>query len=318
MDAIRRYEYASRPQNVYFHHLAISLPNDGMDWELASEDVLKRTFETIKEILEELDCKGAIFYHPLRGADGDGEYDNDDRGFWKEILFEQLEWSEVQKELKFSPHFHAVVSSPNVPGGQLTKKVEQETGWIIERITKQNSNISISNDHDLARVVSYCLSHTGLYQTDNGNTKAAYRWFGSVGSKSVNQITASDEREDEMDAIVREVAPRTLGIPWERMACSITHETTETLSTIRLSAKREFMSRFDHVTESSSTTDDADAAESEADLEKETKETECNGRIRHIGKASDYLADSEWRENVPYYEETRKAFREWRREQVTS
>jgi hypothetical protein len=89
LDALRRYKYASGTDNQFFHHLAISLPED---WSVAAgedpQDALERTLEVVKEILDELGIEGVVFYHPWRGVDGD------DRGAWKGRIGSFRPWSD--------------------------------------------------------------------------------------------------------------------------------------------------------------------------------------------------------------------------------
>jgi hypothetical protein len=162
---------------------------------------------------------------PLRGEDSDRD-GPDDRGAWKRRLFSDRDWSDVRHELVFSPHFHAVVVAPHIPGGRLTELVEDVTGWVIHRITKEDSNVSIGNDFDMARALTYCLSHVGIDQADDQETnQAETRWY--LGDRQDHRpagedyrtVTADEDAEDRMDRITRAVSPLTLGIAYSDVAC---------------------------------------------------------------------------------------------------
>lgn len=214
LEATRQYEEAKRKgwAGYKFHHLTCSPPEG---YATFSHDSLDRTIEVLKEVLDEMGVSaGVIFYHPYRGEDGD------DCGAWKGWLFDpDREWAgDVREELEHSPHFHVVAVSKHVDGGHITRAIEKETGWLVKRITKggdeSDSTVSIYGKYDLARAVTYCLSHTGLEEMDDGSHRAAYRYFGRTAN-----LAATDEIEAEIDAAVRSVAPKTLDLPWSSLAC---------------------------------------------------------------------------------------------------
>lgn len=334
LDALRRYRYTvevdkgDRERMVY-HHLIFSPP---ADWTLEADDPLQKTFDTIGEVLKELDAEGTVFYHPYRGTEGD------DRGEWKKRLFSGRSWQgDVKEELRFSPHFHAVVAAEFVPGAGLVEHVEEATGWTIHRVTKgEDSNVSIGNDADLAAVVAYCLSHTGLYETPSGETKAAYRHKGST----MDKVTAKEDREEEIDGLVRAVAPKVLNIPFSTLACGDERVDESTQPEIVVdvamaaSSKQNFSASSrasmdgtraaGHATELPNSADGLDGPagslpdgpENPVDVDTTLQEEEpetytCRGRLLHIAKAKRYLEDDDWRDEAPYAEELREAYDEW-------
>lgn len=288
VEATRRYKESKRPgwSGYKLHHLALS-PPDG--FETFSHEPLDRTVDVLKEVLDELGAStGVLFYHPFSGEEGD------DRGAWKDRLFDGREWSDVREELEHRPHFHAVVVSKHVDGSYVTRAIEEQTGWIVERITKGESSVSIYDKYDLARVVTYCLSHTGLEEMDDGSHRAAYRYFGRTAN-----LPATDEIEAEMDAATRSVAPRTLGLPWSSLACQEDRDGRDPQSALVASTAAAFGG--------------GDGAEFPADDETaDAPDGTCAGRLLDIGKAPAFLEDAEWCEAAPYAEQLRTVWREWR------
>lgn len=94
---------------------------------------------------------------------------------WREIL-KKKSWGDY---VYFSPHFH-VFGVTNSIDGLVCKKVYERTGWVVHRVTKPNSNISLRNLEDLARSLLYCLSHAGILIDDRGKIVRTIRWFGEI------------------------------------------------------------------------------------------------------------------------------------------
>lgn len=194
-----------------FHHLVVSCPSI----QFNSQDALERGYELVKALMNDVDVDtGYIFYHPYRIRDEyRGEVNGHDSGngdmTWKDILekVESDDWTEeaVRSEfLTFQPHFHVVALSRFVQGGAVTKQITDESGIVIERITKCDSNKSIEDLDDLAKVTAYCLSHTALLETDSGY-RAGYRPFGEVANHSASEsaIMAADQamRSESFDVL---------------------------------------------------------------------------------------------------------------------
>lgn len=143
--------------------------------------------------------------------------DGDDRGKWRERLFSGRDWQgDVKDELKYSPHFHVIGVADFVKGQYLTKRVYEETGWIIHRITPPgDSNASLYNLEAMAGATAYALSHTAVYQTDAGNWQCADFPVGS----DYWGVDVYDKTREEARAAVRQRAPRVLGIPLPKLEC---------------------------------------------------------------------------------------------------
>lgn len=290
LEATRRYEESKRDGwgGYKFHHLTLSPPEG---FATFSHDSLGRTFDLLKEVLDELGtAAGVIFYHPFRGENGD------DRGDWKGRLFDGREWDDVRQELEHSPHFHAVVVAKHIDGGHVTRAIEEQTGWVVERITKgEESNVSIYGKYDLARVATYCLSHTGIEATDDGGHRAAYRYFGRTAN-----LSPTDEIEAEMDAAVRSVAPKTLDLPWSSLACQNDRDGREPQSPL--------------VAATSAAHDEGDGEPFPPDDGADAPEGKCAGRLLDITKAPAFLEDDEWVAKAPNADDLRETWREWRDE----
>lgn len=292
LEATRRYEESKRDgwSGYKFHHLTLS-PPDG--YETFSQESLDRTFEALKEVLDELGASaGVIVYHPYRGDD---ETPGDDRGKWKSRLFSGRDWGDVRDELAFSPHFHAVVCAKHIDGGHVTRAVEEDTGWLVHRITKGESNVSIYDKYDLTRVTQYTLSHAGLYDTEE-TTRAAYRYFGRTAN-----LSPTDEIAAEMDAAARSVAPKLLGLPWSDLACQEDRGDRPPQSPLVASTA---------AAEPGSGDDDGDGRfESDGD---DAPDGTCAGRLLDITKAPAFLEDTDWCEKAPRSDELRDTWDNWR------
>lgn len=255
------------------------------------DDPLGATFEVLKEVCAEIGADtGYLFYHPYRGLDGD------DRGFWKNVLPDGTEkgMSELKEEISHSPHFHAVVCAKWIDGQFITKHIEEKTGWVIHRITKNDEpTVSLRDDYDLARSVSYCLSHTGI-----GKNRVAYRAFGEVAN-----FTATDKISREMDARVRSVVPNTLGLKLSSVACRVERLVTVTKE-IQVPAEKVNVEAA------------MAAGYSEPQMEtveiEETEMGECNGRMIEVGAFPRYLNNREWTAKAPHAQDMARRHREWK------
>lgn len=229
MEQTRRIRADNRVKHQRWHHVSISPP---ADWEPDSDEEWKELLDVVEDIADSADLEGFAFYHPYSGKF------EDDLGEWKGRLGQDTNWDDVQDELKMRPHVHLIVCGHKVPGGAVTRAVESETGWVINRITKADTNVSLYGPHDLARAVSYCLSHVGLYKPSE-NWQSAVRGIGDKLSQpnpkvqiydwddaadTESDVTEAQAREDQKlleqcDAIVRRVAPKTLDLSYDDTAC---------------------------------------------------------------------------------------------------
>lgn len=294
MEALRRYRESKTDgwDGWKFHHLVLS-PPDG--YKLNSDDPLQRTFDLLKEVLGEIGVDtGYLFYHPFRGPD------NDDRGFWKSVLPEgEYTGRAAMKEendLQHSPHFHAVVLSQYVDTEHVVGAVEEATGWTIHRITKgEDSDVSLYNDYDLARSVTYCMSHTGI-----GEDRVAYRPFGEVAN-----FTANENIERLMDARVRSVGVNTLGLDYSSEACVVKRDMTKT---------RTIETWEEKVNLGAAHGDGAGEPEMvkvEEEVEEEVHE-ECNGRLLEVTAFPRLLNDEEFMAKAEHAQDLARTWEIWR------
>lgn len=301
LEALRRYRESAHEgwTGLKFHHLVAS-PPDG--YRMDCDEPLQRTFDVLKEVFDEMGAStGVIFYHPYRaGSDG-----ND---VWKRILPEEAEiaWSDTRDNIRYAPHFHAVVLSNYVPTLG-TESIEENSGWVINRVTVgEDSNVSIYDEYDLARVVTYSLSHTGIEGDDR--TRAAYRYFGEVANFSADQSV-----ERAMDAAVRSVAVKTLGLPYDSLTCTIDRERVE-LTTVEAWEQKIRVSALGSGTgagDGSGIVGQGSTIEQTEHVEEETVQERCKGRLLDITEAPRFVEDEEWLERAEHSEMLLEAWCEW-------
>lgn len=211
LDALRKYLNAYRDENQRFHHIVISPPEDFFFDSRQPLDAFKRT---VTEICEEMGLQGAAGYHPYAGDNEDGV--TDDRGKWRKRLFHRRDWEgDVFEELQDRLHMHLVVVAHQVEGDELTRRIEEETGWLIKRITKNGSNVSLGDDEDMCSALTYMLSHCGIYETESGQRRLAAWYIGP----DVHRIKTFDSSKRKMRPLVYEAAKETLGIDPPDLEC---------------------------------------------------------------------------------------------------
>ena len=200
LEGFRRYKFATTGRNwkaVKFHHVVVSPPQN-LEYALVVEAktpekkrILDKLFKDVKAILETVGAYygGYIIFHPFRLKDEEefgGDFEKEARK-WREIL-KKDNWMDY---VKFSPHFHCFVVASSIDG-EVCRRVYEKTGWIVHRITKPNSNVSIGNLFDLARSLLYCMSHMGIFEEKYRTA----RFFGEIA----NFVTR--KKEIERDVIV--------------------------------------------------------------------------------------------------------------------
>lgn len=308
-----------------FHHVVLSPP---AGWFWRHPDARERNIEAVKRIMGEFGAKGGAYgLHPWRGESADG---HDDRGFWQHVLFNgtsQTSWSQTQNLLTYHPHVHCIVLADEIPGGALTREIEDRTGWLIKRITKTDSNVSIFGRYDLARAATYMVSHVGVDTSNPDRNNAAYDYFGEVAG-----MPTFDNIREEMDAVVRSVAPQTLGLSYQDLVCgtdvrpehqaAVEVDRTQTYDDRTLGGQGpgDFLDAGGGgAGDGASAGQEADVASptplttADADAEGEPEPVECNGRLVRLtaGAARERLLDDEWREHAAHAETLLAAWRKW-------
>lgn len=302
--------------SVKKHHLMFSPPDD---WILRHDDPLKRTREVIYEILDIFNAQGLVAYHDYRGRN------EDDMGAWKQRMFSGRAFEgDVRAELELSPHFHCPVVSPHVPGGQITARVNNQTDWIVKRITQESSNKSLDGMESVARALSYTLSHTPI-DTSGRHNQAQFWSYGSLYRDEITEENIYDWKLDEADRATRSVVPTTLGIPAREIRCEKRVDVASTDSISLLSERQSTSddldangddlidnSTNDLDDEGSSDTDDAAAGDEDEDEEDEiTVKEKCKGSIIPIAEADSLLNDEDWVERCPRSDKVERAYRKW-------
>ncbi len=273
----------------YKHHVAVSPPPDLLvDIEEASDDTAEDAIiSMLQNFMREIGMDGIVVYHPWSGDNEKSfEENHDDIGEWKKRLFSDRDWhGDVREELQHRPHFHIIGTCPWFPGGDVTKRIHERTGWVFHRITKKNgSPVSLGNYKSVARAVTYALSHTGI-DTEGDRNRYVH---GKVGSAYHN---ADDRNLPKSTEAVHEVAPETLGIPSFQIECK------------------------NDLPEEEADHDEADALEASESEESSSEETSsrvtCGGGVENIDKA-DFVEDEDWQQTALHADRAVEAREEWK------
>lgn len=342
LDAIKRTKsyHNNHPDPILWHHLVIDVPDDFLT---ESDEPLKRMVGignhegVIRSVMDELGIQGAVVYHPWRGEN------DDDRGFWQEILFHNRDWNEIYDEkLVFDPHFH-IIGVARYVDISVTEEVQERTGFPIHRRQDDDTKRSIerrkdedTDDPAAARALLYCLSHAGVYETDNGDRRLA-AW---LKGPDVNWIDVREKNRQDTKAIVNREAEETLGILPPDLSCkcevpvrlkqrkagtprSRSRATGETLEQItidsapgpqtapspglgntataatalpRARSATDLPNNSDSWSNSSASGTTSDTNTSASGTS--TKTAECKGYLKHISLAGDHLLDPNWRNPI--------------------
>ncbi|RJX47523.1 hypothetical protein [Halonotius pteroides] len=286
------------------HHLVMSPPED---WVLEAANPIDKTFDVIGDIMDLLNVEGLRFYHGWRGRDGD------DLDAWRGRLFQGRGFeNDVRHELTPGPHFHIICAGPYVPGGEVTKRIEEETGWLIKRVTKggdeSSCNKSLPTMQDVAHAMTYCLSHTSIRMGEgDDNNNAQYRPHGQLWHDH-KKVTVYDNTRRKAEHAVREAAPKTLGVNRNNLRCG-----TPLPSDEQPDESVDPSKSFDDYADSGDgdTANGNDTDHDHADDHDHDGESACNAPIKPIWEAEDLLEDEQWVEDATYSDQLRRAFEEW-------
>lgn len=230
---VRKEKHQNTPDSEHqkHHHVIIS-PPPGWFYVLAKagysiDEAQEITKKAVKKVLDELRAQGVVARHSFRGARDDGSLktEDDDRGAWKERLFSGREWyRDVRNQLAWMPHYHAVVVSDFIKGGDLTERVEDETGWVIHRIA-DDDGVSIPDDGSMARALTYCLSHADIQVREDAPNRSAVWEVGTFEGdiiKSSGRFSPWPGDLEWADGAVRDAASTVLGISSGTTDCGVT------------------------------------------------------------------------------------------------
>lgn len=268
-----------------FHHVVLSPPED---FAVARNDPKEAAYDIAKTLLDELGAMGGLLaYHPWRG-DIDGQ--TDDRGAWKNRLFNDRDWDDVRAELAPEGHIHAIAVADYIDH-HTCAALNDKTDWIIHRIEKTDSNVSLYDVEDLASATTYTLSHTGL----EADGSASYRYFGAVANHAADETTEARMRE-----VVRSVVPTTLGLSVADLTCDRTLSDDETDES------------HQHAPRGNGDGSESGSDENDTQTDESHQETTtCSGRLLPLSKADRFLKDDDWLASAPCSDELRDARRSW-------
>lgn len=291
LGALRGLLDAKRDRDQFYHHIVLSPPED---FRFQSSDPLEAGFDLAREVLDQLRLEGLVAYHPFRGVDED--HDHGDLGFWQQVLFSGRDWyDDARPELTLEPHFHLVVAGPGVDLSD-TERLEAETGWVINRITRgEDTNVSIYDDESLAAVTSYVLSHTGVTTNEAGQRRLAARLKGP----HVADVDVAPKWARRHRANVYEAAEDTLDISPPAMSCDNEVPVERVVDEEPLEQWLDehpprSSDRCDHGGSEGGLEDmtpGVNPVETTSDPPDEPDTEECDGRLRHISQADEILQD---------------------------
>jgi hypothetical protein len=240
IQALRQEKYYSTPDNTNanIYHVTIS-PRLGWFADLARaglslDEAREATRRVVKKILDELRAQGVVVRHPYSHKKDDGtvaESHTEDLGEWSDRLFEGREWSgDVREELAWKPHYHCLVVSDWIKTGEhqddenIVERVEEATGWVIHRITSENSENSL-DDAQAARALMYCLSHAGIEIDQHGPNRSEVWEVGSFqedGIANSSRFQPSEANSAWAEAVTAKYAGPILGISVTGSECGRT------------------------------------------------------------------------------------------------
>lgn len=347
LGTVRAVRDANREEPQRYHHSIWIAPKD---WYLDTEDELDETFRMLGEIYKALNHEAYIFYHPWSGSSyaQDDETLEDDRGKWRDRLFSGRDWrGDVADELNLRPHFHIVSVGHELPGGDFTASLYEEHGWIFKRALKKDSKVSLYDDEDLARAVTYILSHTAIDTTGQAS-RVQYRRYGSLLHSP--DIEIKQKTKDHHDTLARRAAATTLGIPMADQFC-LAETKGDTGETLQWGSNRSAIiaqaaddpERSDHEpldhdvdelvdlvqeadidwpaqlsiegqlnTPAKLARDELESVAQELDLgDRDEELTECEGRLVHLLEARDLLDDEDWVDQAQHVDELQTTLEDW-------
>lgn len=208
LESLRKQVLYERPGNnsPRFHHIVISFPS----LATAGKDPDEASWEVAKTVLDEISLgyHGALLIHHSHSGN-----QGDDRGIWKERVFQGRDWEgDVEDELKVRHHVHAIVLADRVQKDLCTTVADRTNNEIIpHRVEQQggSSDVSLYNEYDLASATTYGFSHAR--DAEDADT---YRYCGRLANHS-----ADSQTEAQMRQVVRSVAPRTLNLDLGDTTC---------------------------------------------------------------------------------------------------
>ena len=217
LEGMRRMLYSRYDgrKDIDFNHVIASLPDFAVD----SDMPLERALMVIKTLLEKqwnIDGFAAI-YHPYRIKK---EYRKDQYEHGGEPGEGEMTWSDVltsddpYKYIYYSPHFHLFFPAIRRSFDYLTAEaVEDQSGWLFHRITKDDSNVSVEDLDDLVHQITYCFSHCGPNDWNADRSELTSRMKGDL-----HNCYIPDGVEDKVLSSFCDAAPDLLGARFSNVA----------------------------------------------------------------------------------------------------
>jgi hypothetical protein len=166
-------------------------------------------------------------------------------------------------------------------------------------------------------VVAYCLSHAGIYEDSNGDhraaahTRVAERPWGKNGWLDGDAPTIQEQTREQMDEIVRSVAPKVLGIEYRSVACLREVPADKAAdNSVSLAAG---VTEYEADGDGSGDGDGSTSTDEQEPDEGEVRLVKCEGKAEHIRKAPQYLSDDDWRQSADKAPALEQKYEEWRR-----
>lgn len=365
-DAVARYRGSSGTAH-HKHHVAFMLPED---WRPRGDpdERYRETQKVVRDIISEIWGDDAMYvYHGWSGSgygDDGGGAEHDDMGEWAPRLpdgVDHRDWAgDVRDELYQRPHFHAIIVSSHIPGGDITSRVYDETGWLIRRFADDEGR-SISGEdrqeemEDLARATAYTLSHTAV-KVGHGdeNNDARVHTCGSRW-RNYRKVTTYSDTEVEAKRAVRAVAPTVLDLSEDEISCAeeiaperaagdeadVHHSedhgddvddvgepgtsilgrvvgVDEAAGEVRIQSgtQQRTVRVDDHNVADWEVGDKVEATgeideDGVLDGELDDPRVGCQGTMRHIRHADEYVEDEDWMDRAQWSEQARQAYLWW-------
>lgn len=297
LEGLRKRLYAKYSGNKQFdfNHVIASLPS----LRVESDEPTDRALLILKTLLEEQWGVEGVYavYHPYRikkeyrkdQYEHDGEQGEGDMT-WKDVLTAE----NPEQYIYFAPHFHLFFPAVRKSFDYLTAEaVHDQSGWLFKRITKNESNVSVSDFDDLVHQMTYCLSHTGVW-TDESGVKFETRMKGLL-----HNTYSQDADEDRALAAFCDASPKLLGQKFAN------------LKSASCDADIPDDCENDHEHEHTGTGSGGGSNDETAPTAGDT--TPCGGELVPMSAAKELLNDPDWCAQATYANGLRTAVEEWER-----
>lgn len=209
-------------KNMLLHHLVVSFP-EGVRFN--SSEPFERALEAVKLLLQWVNVDtGCILYHPYKVRSASQTVDGHQvslNGGWHPIrtVIEHEDWPTVRNEqLVFDPHFHVIGVSESVYTEGYTDVLEDQTGVVIRRLTRTDSDDtdpSIRDLEDLCRILLSELTHVGVSDWKDGSQQTMTRMFGTVANSPSIESTHA-----KVTATLRAIAEPILDVDFSPRQCA--------------------------------------------------------------------------------------------------